>query len=156
MGFSLKIEYVALIMNCVLLFFYYEKNMHLNFKKKCYLTCLGLSLFSILANIVSVMTLGKVSDETSFFLNALYYPAIMGNASILAFFLFYLMFEHVPQRKCSKIAYGIISTFLTIVVILTIANFRTNCLFTVEKGIYTRGPLNAVGYVGVGVEICLL
>ena len=28
MGFSLKIEYVALIINCVLLFFYYEKNMH--------------------------------------------------------------------------------------------------------------------------------
>ncbi|MBQ8734150.1 MAG: hypothetical protein IJY76_06655, partial [Anaerotignum sp.] len=92
MGFSLKIEYVALILNCVLLFFYYEKNMHLNFKKKCFLTCLGLSMFAIIVNIVSVMTLGKVSDEWSFILNALYYPAIMGNASVLAFFLFHLMF----------------------------------------------------------------
>ena len=156
MDFSLKIEYVALILNCVLLFYYYEKNMHLNFKKKCVLTCLGVSLFSVLVNIVSVMTLGKISDGMSFFLNALYYPAIMGNASMLVFFLFYLMFEHVPQRKCSRIAYGIIGTFLMIVVILTIANFRTNCLFTVENGIYTRGPLNAVGYVGVGIEICLL
>lgn len=156
MFFSLKIEYVALILNCVLLFFYYEKNMHLNFKKKCFLACLGLSLFSVLVNIASVMTLGRVPDQTSFFLNALYYPAIMGNASVLAFFLFYLMFEHVPQRKCSKIAYGIIGTFLMIVVILTIANFQTNCLFTVENGIYTRGPLNAVGYAGVGIEICLL
>ena len=51
MGFSLKIEYVALILNCVLLFFYYEKNMHLNFKKKCFLGCLALSMFSILVNI---------------------------------------------------------------------------------------------------------
>lgn len=156
MDFSLKIEYVALILNCVLLFFYCEKNMHLNFKKKCFLACLGLSLFSILVNILSVLTLGKVSDEMSFFLNALYYPMIMGNASMLAFFLFFLMFEHVPQRKCSRIAYSIISTFLLIVVILTIANFRTNCLFTVENGIYTRGSLNAVGYVGVGIELCLL
>ncbi|MBO5149194.1 MAG: diguanylate cyclase, partial [Anaerotignum sp.] len=156
MGFSLKIEYVALILNCVLLFFYYEKNMHLNFKKTCFLTCLGLSMFAIIVNIVSVMTLGKVSDEWSFILNALYYPAIMGNASVLAFFLFHLMFEHVPQRKCSKIAYSIIGTFLMVVIILTIANFKTGCLFTVENGIYTRGPLNAVGYAGVGVELCLL
>ena len=156
MGFSLKIEYVALILNCVLLFFYYEKDMHLNFKKKCFLMCIVLSLFSILVNIVSVLTLGKVSDEASFLLNALYYPAIMGNASMLAFFLFYLMFEHVPQRKCSKIANGIICTFLTIVVVMTIANFWTNCLFTVENGIYTRGPLNAVGYASVGIEILLL
>ena len=156
MGFSLKIEYVALILNCVLLFFYYEKDMHLNFKKKCFLMCIVLSLFSILVNIVSVLTLGKVSDEASFLLNALYYPAIMGNASMLAFFLFYLMFEHVPQRKCGRIANGIICTFLTIVVVMTIANFWTNCLFTVENGIYTRGPLNAVGYASVGIEILLL
>ncbi|MBO5329343.1 MAG: bifunctional diguanylate cyclase/phosphodiesterase [Anaerotignum sp.] len=156
MGFSLKIEYVALILNCVLLFFYYEKNMHLNFKKKCFLTCLGLSMFAIIVNILSVLTLGKVSDTCNFFFNALYYPAIMGNASALAFFLFYLMFEHVPQRKCSKIAYSIIGTFLAIVVIMTIANFWTGCLFTVENGIYSRGPLNTVGYVGVGVELCLL
>ena len=156
MGFSLKIEYVALILNCVLLFFYYEKNMHLNFKKKCFLTCLGVSMFAIIVNIVSVVTLGKVSDELSFLLNALYYPAIMGNASLLAFFLFYLMFEHVPQRKCSKIANSIIGTLLSVVVILTIANFKTGCLFTIENGVYTRGPLNAVGYVGVGIELCLL
>ena len=156
MSFSLKIEYVALILNCVLLFFYYEKNMHLNFKKKCFLACLGLSLFSIVVNIASVVTLGKVSDTVGFFLNALYYPAIMANASMLAFFLFFLMFEHVPQRKCSKIAYSIIGTFFSIVVILTIANIWTGCLFTVENGIYARGPYNTVGYAGVGIELCLL
>ena len=156
MSFSLKIEYVALILNCVLLFFYYEKNMHLNFKKKCFLACLGLSLFSVVVNIVSVVTLGKVSDTVGFFLNALYYPAIMANASMLAFFLFFLMFEHVPQRKCSKIAYSIIGTFFSIVVILTIANIWTGCLFTVENGIYARGPYNTVGYAGVGIELCLL
>lgn len=156
MGFSLKIEYVALILNCVLLFFYYEKNMHLNFKKKCFLTCLGLSLFAILVNIISVVTLGNVSDWVSFVFNALYYPAIMGNASALAFFLFYLMFEHVPQKKCSKIAFTIIGIFLAVVVIMTIANIWTGCLFTLENGIYSRGPLNAVGYVGVGIELCML
>ncbi|MBR5590547.1 MAG: hypothetical protein IKW40_03360, partial [Anaerotignum sp.] len=106
MGFSLKIEYVALILNCVLFFFYYEKNMHLNFKKKCYIACLTLSMVSIVVNILSVVTLNKVSDGMSFFLNGLYYPAVMTNASMMAFFLFHLMFEHVPQRKCSKIAYS--------------------------------------------------
>ena len=156
MGFSLKIEYVALVLNCVLLFFYYEKNMHLNFKKKCFIACLALSMLSIVVNIVSVVTLGKVSDELSFFLNGLYYPAIMGNASLLAFFLFSLMFEHVPQRKCSKIAYSIISFFMIVVVVMTIANIWTNCLFTLENGVYSRGPLNALGYAGVGVELCLL
>ena len=156
MGFSLKIEYVALILNCVLLFFYYEKNMHLNFKKKCFLGCLALSMFSILLNIISVVTLGKVSDELGFFLNGLYYPAVMANASMMAFFLFYLMFEHVPQRKCSKIANGIIATVFGIVIILALANIWTNCLFTVENGVYSRGPLNAVGYVGIGLELCML
>lgn len=156
MYFSLKIEYVALILNCVLLFFYYEKNMHLNFKKKCFLTCLGLSLLSIAVNIASVMTLGKASDTLSFFFNALYYPAIMANTSMLAFFLFYLMFEHVPQRKCSKIAYSVIGIFFGVVVVLTIANIWTGCLFTVENGVYTRGALNTVGYAGVGIELCML
>jgi len=156
MGFSLKIEYVALVLNCVLLFFYYEKNMHLNFKKKCFIGCLALSMFSILVNIISVVTLGKVSDELSFFLNGLYYPAVMANASMMAFFLFYLMFEHVPQRKCSKIANTIIATVFSIVMILVLANFWTNCLFTVENGVYSRGPLNAVGYAGVALELCLL
>ena len=145
MGFSLKIEYVALILNCVLLFFYYEKNMHLNFKKKCFLACLGLSFFAIVVNILSVLTLGKVSDTMSFFLNGLYYPAIMANASMLAFFLFHLMFEHVPQKKCRKIAFSIVGTFFGIVVILTLANIWTGCLFTIEQGAYSRGPLNAVG-----------
>ncbi|WP_458407083.1 putative bifunctional diguanylate cyclase/phosphodiesterase [Anaerotignum sp.] len=156
MSFSLKIEYVALILNCVLLFFYYEKNMHLNFKKKSFLACLGLSILSIVVNIASVVTLGKVSDGLSFFLNGLYYPAIMANASMLAFFLFYLMFEHVPQRKCSKIAYSIIGTFFSIVVVLTVANIWTGCLFTVENGVYSRGGFNAVGYAGVGIELCML
>lgn len=156
MNFSLKIEYVALIVNCVLLFFYYERNMHLNFKKKCYITCLALSMFSILVNIASVVTLGKLSDGWNFFLNALYYPAVMSNASMLAFFLFYLMFEHVPQRRCSKIAYAVIFVFFGIVAVLTIANIWTGCLFTVENGIYSRGPLNTVGYVGVGIELCML
>lgn len=78
MGFSLKIEYVALILNCVLLFFYYEKNMHLNFKKKCFLTCLGLSMFAIIVNIVSVMTLGKVSDEWSFYSECIVLPCHYG------------------------------------------------------------------------------
>ena len=156
MGFSLKIEYVALILDCVLLFFYYEKNMHLNFKKKCFLACLGLSLLAIIVNILSVLTLGKVSDGLSFFLNGLYYPAIMTNMSVLAFFLFHLMFEHVPQRKCSKIAYSIIGSFLGIIVLLTLVNFWTGCLFTVENGVYTRGPLNAVGYVCLGIELCML
>ena len=156
MGFSLKIEYVALILNCVLLFFYYEKNMHLNFKKKCYIGCLALSMIAIAVNIISVITLGNVADEISFFLNGLYYPAVMGNASLLAYFLFYLMFEHVPQRKCSKIAYTIIGTFFGIVVMMTIANIWTNCLFSIENGVYSRGPLNAVGYIGVGIELFLL
>ncbi|MBR5122220.1 MAG: phosphodiesterase [Anaerotignum sp.] len=156
MGFSLKIEYVALILNCVLFFFYYEKNMHLNFKKKCYIACLTLSMVSIVVNILSVVTLNKVSDGMSFFLNGLYYPAVMTNASMMAFFLFHLMFEHVPQRKCSKIAYSIIATVLCIVIILTLANIWTNCLFTIEQGVYSRGPLNAVGYAGVGLELCLL
>ena len=156
MGFSLKIEYVALILNCVLLFFYYEKNMHLNLKKKCYFGCLALSMIHILVNIVSVVTLGKTSDGISFFLNGLYYPAVMANVSLMAFFLFYLMFEHVPQRKCSKIAYSIIAAVFGIVLIMTVANIWTNCLFTVENGVYTRGPLNTVGYAGVGLELCLL
>ena len=156
MDFSLKIEYVALIVNCVLLFFYYEKNMHLNIKKKWFIACMGLSVFSILVNILSVVTLGKVSDGMSFFLNGLYYPAIMANMSVLAVFLFYLMFEHVPQRKCSKIAYSVIGFFFGVVVILTLANIRTKCLFTIENGVYSRGPLNAVGYVGLAIELCML
>lgn len=156
MNFSLKIEYVALLINCVLLFFYYEKNMHLNIKKKWFIACMGLSVFSIVVNILSVVTLGKVSDGMSFFLNGLYYPAIMANMSILAVFLFYLMFEHIPQKKCSKIAYSIISFYFAVVVILTLANIWTKCLFTIENGQYIRGPLNTVGYVGLGIELCML
>ena len=92
MGFSLKIEYVALIINCVLLFFYYEKNMHMNIKKKWFIVCLGASVFSIIINLISVITLGKLSEGMSFFLNGLYYPAIMANMSTLAGLLFFLMF----------------------------------------------------------------
>ncbi|MBR4283300.1 MAG: bifunctional diguanylate cyclase/phosphodiesterase, partial [Anaerotignum sp.] len=144
------------IINCVLLFFYYEKNMHLNIKKKWFIVCMGLSVFSIVVNILSVVTLGKVSDELSFFLNGLYYPAIMANMSVLAVFLFYLMFEHVPQRKCSKIAYSVIGVYFGIVIIMTIANIWTKCLFTIENGEYFRGPLNTVGYFGLGIELGML
>ena len=156
MGFSLKIEYVALILNCVLLFFYYEKDMHLNFKKKCFIACMVLSIVSILVNIASVVFLGKLSDDWMIFLNTVYYLFIMLNASVIAFFLFTLMFEHAPKRSCSKIAYGVISFWMCVVAVLTIANLRTGCLFTIKGGVYNRGYLNSVGYTGVGVEMFLL
>ena len=156
MGFSLKIEYVALILNCVLLFFYCERDMQLNFKKKCFIFCMGLSILSILVNIASVVFLGRLSDGWMIFLNSAYFICIMLNVSVIAFFLFMLMFEHAPKRSCSKIAYFVIGFCFITVILLTIVNSWTGCLFTIREGIYTRGALNAAGYAGVGIELVLL
>lgn len=130
--------------------------MHLNFKKKCFIVCMVLSIVSILVNIASVVFLGKLSDDWMVFLNSAYDVFIMLNASVIAFFLFTLMFEHAPKRSCSRVAYGVIGLWLSVVVVLTMANLWTGCLFTVKGGIYTRGYLNSVGYAGVGVELFLL
>ncbi len=156
MDISLKIEYVAFLVNIILLFFSVEKNMHLNFRKKCFFACLILSELAILTNIISVVGLGRFSDAGNIFFSSAYYLVIMMNVSMVAYFMFYMMFEHVPECKCSRIANAIILFFLVVVVLLVALNLWTGCLFVIKGEEYTRGSLNAVGYVGVVIELCMI
>ena len=132
MVFSLKVEYIALIINVILLFFSYEEGIWENLKKRSFLICVIISIASILVNIASVVFMGYFPYEMNMLLSSAYYLVVMLNVSYIAGFLVQLMTQHVPQCNCARIIYTAILIFFSLMILFIVLNFWTGCLFSIS------------------------
>lgn len=156
MKYTLEMEFLAFLMNMVLLFFTAEKRAYQQDRKKCYMGCLLLSQLSIAANVISIYGMGRFSDPWSFFFASAYYLLVMMMMTMMAYFMFSILFEPIPDSRGSKVVNAVLIFLLIAIVTLVALNIWTGCLFTVRDMQYARGPLNAIGYAGVGLEIGML
>ena len=159
MEFSLKMEVISIIIIGVLLSYYNERQKGVNLKNRCFRFCLHLSLISIFLNILAVWGI-RFSSEIPLFINMLlssaYYLVTCFLGELVTAYLFYLIFEHYPHHVCLKKSFTIIGIIFGAEALLVFLNYWNHWLFYFQDNIYYRGPLNAICYVGLMVDVIIV
>lgn len=159
MELSTKMEAVAFIITITLILFHYDRQNKTNRRYLLFNGCLFSSAVTILLDLISSWMINAQSAEPlwlNFLLNTLYFLAQNLTFSVMAGYCFYLLFEHGPDRKCFFIATSIISSFLILLEIGVLCNYKTHWFFYFEQGTYMRGPFNKIGYIALGIELSML
>lgn len=159
---SLVAEYMALIILIIIFarFYHFEKKVALTPIRKYYLTCVAVSIFSILLNIVCVYLMTYAQYIPLWILNllnCLYFPTTVLMCSMFAMYLFSRLLEHVYDKHDLRRAFIYVTIITAIYFIFSIINIFANVFFYFDENhTYHRGPLNALGYGIMVVELVLL
>lgn len=157
---SLAAELLALIIISILIIYYYERKPTSSYKRKMYHMCLWMSILSIIIDVICVYMV-DFSYQVPYWINMLfnssYFISIIFTCSLLAIYLFSLTLEHVYSKIFLKCFKRIVLLLNVSFFILVIWNLKSGVLFYFDKsGRYCRGPLNAVGYGIMGIEMIML
>lgn len=157
---SLTAEFLSFITIVILFLYYNERGRFPTHRRSLYLLCLCASGGSILLNALCVYAIA-VPDLLplwlNWLLNSLYFLLCVSVCSLIAGFLFALLLEHVYDKRCLHRALAVIIALTAGFALLTLWNLRSGVLFFFdEAGGYHRGPLNAMGYCILGVELVML
>lgn len=157
---SLTAEFLSFITIVILFLYYNERGRFPTHRRSLYLLCLCASGGSILLNALCVYAIA-VPDLLplwlNWLLNSLYFLLCVSVCSLIAGFLFALLLEHVYDKRCLHRALAAIIALTAGFALLTLWNLRSGVLFFFdEAGGYHRGPLNAMGYCILGVELVML
>lgn len=159
MELSIHMETAALLVIAILALFHYDKKTGHNLRYRLFSVCLAASELTIFVDMASALAI-TYSDKVPFWLNyalaALYFLTITFTFSAMAYYAFYIIFEHAADKHCLLRAKRIIGLLGSIMVVLSIANFWTGCLFSFRGNEYVRGPLNRTGYVILLIELGML
>ena len=159
-SWSLLTEVIALLLITVLvisLITYRKLNSH---SLKLYRTCLILSGSAVILDIFCVILIkspGHVPEGINIFLNSSYFMLEIILCSVTALYIFEKMLEHVYDRFCIVRARTILTILTILYAVIIIVNLKTGIIFSFDSsGGYHRGSLNSIGYVILGIEMCLL
>jgi len=157
---SLAAELLGLIIHIILILYHYERRLVSNNRRKIYQVCLWISVLTIFLNIVCVHMVTHpfmVSQRMNVVCNSLYFILCIVTCSVMAVYMFALTLEHVYNKHCLRIA-GTIVFLLNIVFLgIVLWNLKSGVLFYFDENrIYTRGPLNRVGYLVMAIEMLML
>lgn len=157
---SLAAELLGLIINIILILYYYERRLVSNFRRKMYQLCLWISVSAILLNIICVH---MVIDPFMYpywlnmALNSLYFIICVAMCSVVAVYMFMLTLEHVYDKKCLRISTRIVIGINLIYVGIVLWNIKSGAIFYFDdNGLYTRGPANRLGYGIMAIEMLML
>lgn len=159
---SLVAEFFAFIILAILFLRYYcwERKVAYTTKRKYYLICLSVSACSILINALCVHTIAhadKVPMWINLLLNSLYFWLSVMMCSLLAFYLFIQLLEHVYDKHCLRRAFISVALLTAVFTVLVVWNLNSGILFYFDSnGNYQRGILNAAGYGIMVIEMILL
>lgn len=159
MELSIKLELVSLIIIMILFLFHYDYQRRRNVRYQLFNVCLLMTAGTIITNIITCF---MIANSTAYsyglhmIMHSLYFLCINSCLSMVAAYVFYLLFEHMPAQKCYKIAKTLICTLWSFLILLTVLNVWTGCYFYIENGVYCRGPLNKIGFVVLMIEVAML
>ena len=155
---SIKLEILAMLIIFIIFLFHYDVRSQYQFRHNLFTITLVVAETAIALDAATVYLLvcdAVIPMWVHMALNTLYFITMDLSFSIMVLYSFYLLFEHVSDHHCLRIATCLITGFFVLLMIIVAANFRTGCLFYFENGAYVRGPLNRVGYFVLLIELCM-
>jgi diguanylate cyclase (GGDEF)-like protein len=159
MAFSLKMEVISILIVSVLMFFNHGEESVSKIKDRWFNAGLILSLASICVNFLSTWAIRlywSVPVWLNYFLASGYYLLICFSGGVIALYIFYLIYEHVHDKRGLKIVNAVNVTMFGVLMIMVAANLWTGDLFSFQNGEYCRGPLNSAGYWALGMDVLLV
>ena len=164
-NWSLVAEFLALILIVVIALYFNDRKQVLTDRRRIFQAGLQLAMLSVILNVVCLWTIewyDRLPHWLNLILNSFYFLFCVWTSSIVAYYMFDLILEHVYDKRCRRQAtVGLLA--LNLAFLLTVlANPWTGSLFWFDAdGIYRRGPLNRLGYgillaEGVMVTLCYL
>ena len=159
MGFSVELEAISLIIIVILGLFHYDRNNIHDRKYQWFNICLVVSACAIVSDLVTCVMLTNISGYplvAHMIANSIYFIAIFSCVSVIAAYVFYLLFAHMKEQKCYRIATGLIIAMYTLMISLVFVNLWTGCYFYFEDNLYCRGPLNKLGFFVMMIEVAML
>ena len=157
--FSVKLEAVALVLIAILALFHFGGQTRNNMRSRMYSACLILTAASTALDIVTTLTILDVTLVplwANILLNTLYFAVMDICLSLIAFYSFYVLFEHVSDKHCLYIAARSILGMCAFLLGTVVLNLWNGCLFYFQDGVYIRGLLNRIGYIVLMIELCML
>ena len=151
-------DYFALGLVIVLCMFYFQNKHFPTLASKCYAVAIVITGVTIVLDLLSGILLQyPIPLWLNMAVNALYFFANILTTSSFAMFLFAKILEHVYDETCMVRAKRVLSGILIVYSLFIVANFRTGWLFYFDtQGAYCRGPLNAIGYWAVVLQMCFV
>lgn len=159
MDVSIKLEAISFLIIVILFLFHYDYHSRNNKRYRLFNVCLILTGGTILTNIITCIMIndaGAYSYLAHMIAHSLYFFCINSCLSMVAMYVFYLLFEYMPEERCFKIAKTLIFSMWSILMILTVINIWTGCYFYIENNMYCRGPLNKIGFITMLIEAGML
>lgn len=157
---SLSAELLCIIILMLLMFSSHGQKQAPTRSQRVYQTCLLLSLDSILLNILCVFTIvGTIAVPLwlNVLLNSLYFFISVLMCSVMAAYLFSLILEHAYSDQTLRRAIVFVAVLTLFFAAAVLWNIPSGILFFFdEQGAYHRGPLNALGYGILAVELAAL
>ena len=159
MGFSIELEAMSLVIIVILALFHYDRNNIHSRRYHLFNICLVLTAFAIVSNIAACVMLENISAYPLAFhmiANSVYFVAIHSCFSMVAAYVFILLFAYMKEQKCFRRALAFIVLSNVALFVLAIVNIWTGCYFYFENNTYCRGPLNKLGFIILGIEAAML
>ena len=159
MEFSIYVDAIALVIIGVLTLFHYERLNKRIKRYQLFSMCLLLTAGTLISDILSLITssdAGAYPLWLNILSNSIYFILINSCLSIVAGYVFYLLFEHMPGSKCYRIITRLIAGMWLVLTLLVLVNLKTGCYFYFKNGIYCRGPLNKLGFLVMAIEVAML
>lgn len=156
----LSAELFSFIIILVLMLNFYERRWKDFPKRKIYNCCLLISAGAILLNIICVYLIGHVNLFPlwiNILCNSAYFLLIVLVSSIIAYYIMYLLYEHIYQRKGLRIFKGVLVFLYAVFVVMILYNINSGIIFYFDENrAYHRGPLINSGYVIMGIQLLFL
>lgn len=153
----LSAEIFSLIIILILMLNFYERRWKNFEQRKIYQLCLLMSAGSVMLNIICVHTIARAWDMplwVNLFFNSAYFLLIMTVSTIIAYYLMYLLFEHIYVRSGLKKFEKLLILFYAAYLLLLLYNVQSGILFYFDENrIYRRGPLINIGYGIMGLQL---
>ena len=159
MDVSIKLEAISLIIIGIIGLFHYEKKSRSIKRYQLFNLCLWLTAATLVSDIISCM---MITDAASYskglhmIVHSVYFACINSCLSMIAAYVFYLLFEYIPSQKCYRIVKTVVISMWSVLMILIPINLWTGCYFYIANDTYCRGPLNKLGFLVLFIEVGML
>lgn len=156
----LSAEIFSLIIIVILMLNFYERRWKNFEQRKIYQLCFLMSAGSILLNIICVHTIARAWDMplwVNLFFNSAYFLLIMTVSTIIAYYLMYLLFEHIYLRSGLKKFKKLLTLlyFMSVIFCFFCIMCRAEFYFTLMETGFTEGVLLLIADMGLWGFSCL-
>ena len=107
MDVSIYLDFVAFLLIIVIAIFHYDKNNKKIRRYQLFNVCLLLTIGTILSDIISLITIADANAYPiwlNVLVNSIYFICINSCLSMVAAYVFFLLFEYMPEQRCYRIA----------------------------------------------------